>query len=305
MRFLVARMSSMGDVVHTLPVASALKTLGSDVEVVWAVSGRWSSLVRLCTAVDQVVKASKNPVEGARLAKSLGRFDAALDMQGLLKTGIIVGFSDAKEKLGYHWQREFAWLFSARVMPDKTSLHVVDQYVDVARALGAQVDRADFSLKPDAADTAKVEEELAKAGRDDSRRMIAVNPSSARAAKRWAPAHMALACRKLDEHGFQLAFLGAPSDEAPFEEVRACGLPPVLNLIGKTSPSELVSLISLSDAHLGGDTGSTHIAAALNKPAYSVYTATRPERSCPYGQIHRCQTADPDKLVHQMIGELT
>jgi heptosyltransferase I len=305
MRFLVARMSSMGDVVHTLPVAAALKSLGCDVEVVWAVSGRWESLVRLCTAVDLVVKASKNPVEGAKLARTLGKFDAALDMQGLLKTGVIVGFADAKEKLGYHWQREFAWLFSSRVMPDSTSLHVVDQYVDVVRALGATVSWADFALRPDPDEKSKVEDELSKAGRDPSRRLIAVNPSSARAAKRWAPASLAAAARKLDENGFQLAFLGAPSDDATFHEVSACGLPPVLNLIGRTSPSELVALISLADAHLGGDTGSTHIAAALGKPAYGVYTATRPERSCPYGQIHRCQTADPDQLVSQMIRELT
>jgi ADP-heptose:LPS heptosyltransferase len=304
MRFLIARMSSMGDVVHTLPVASALKTLGPEVEVVWACSQRWSSIVELCSSVDQVVIASGKPLGDWKLARTLGAFDAALDMQGLFKTGILVAGAQARERLGYHWQREGSWLFSSPVKPDPTSLHVIDQYVDVARALGAQVHWPDFALAPLPEDVEKIRGLLAGAGRDFDRKLVAVNPSSAKAAKRWAPDCLARAVNLLHGAGIQCVFLGTPGDKAAFAEVEACGLPPVLNLIGQTSPRELVALISLSDAHVGGDTGSTHIAAALEKPAYSVYTATRAERSCPYGQFRRCQTSDPDELAGQMIKEL-
>ena len=77
-----------------------------------------------------------------------GEFDAAFDMQGLLKSAIVVGRAKARRKLGYHWQREGSALFSSAVKPDPTSLHVVDQYVDVVRAYDAPMDRAEFDLKP-------------------------------------------------------------------------------------------------------------------------------------------------------------
>ena len=58
--------------------------------------------------------------------------------------------------------------------------------------------------------------------------------------------------------------------------------------MGETSVRELVALVRLASVHVGGDTGSTHLAAALDVPAVGLYGLTRPERSCPYGGIARC-----------------
>lgn len=304
MRFLVARMSSMGDVIHTLPVAAALKGLAEDVEIVWAASRTYGSLVSLCTAVDETVIMKNSFWKNVSVVKGLGKFDVALDMQGLFKTAWVVFHADAPKKLGYHWQREGAGLFSSPVKPDPTSHHVVDQYLDVARALGSKVHKAEFCLKPRSDEVAKMQELLAGAGRDESRPLVLANPSSARAVKRWSPDLMAHAVRILDAAGFQVAFIGTAQEDWAYQEVADCGLPSVMNLLGKTSVTELVALISLAKAHIGGDTGSTHIAAALGIPAYSVYTATRPQRSCPYGQIHRCMTSDPVELTDLIKREL-
>lgn len=304
MRYLIVRMSSMGDVVHTLPVAAALKSMDAEAEIVWAASRLYAPLVRLCRHVDQTVAMKQSFWKNVSLVKSLGRFDLALDMQGLFKTGWITLHADAAKKVGFHWQREGSGLFSSPVRPDPTSHHVVDQYLDVVRALGAQISAADFALSPDEAESAKMAALLDELGRDWSRQLVLVNPSSARSVKRWAPASMAHAVRLLDDAGFQVGFIGTSADEPAFNEVEAEGLPPVLSLLGRTSVSEVVALISLAQAHVGGDTGSTHIAAALGVPAYSVYTVTRPERSCPYGQIHRCLTTDPVELTDLMKKEL-
>lgn len=294
----------MGDVVHTLPVAAALKSMDAEAEIVWAASRLYAPLVRLCRHVDQTVAMKQSFWKNVSLVKSLGRFDLALDMQGLFKTGWITLHADAAKKVGFHWQREGSGLFSSPVRPDPTSHHVVDQYLDVVRALGAQISAADFALSPDEAESAKMAALLDELGRDWSRQLVLVNPSSARSVKRWAPASMAHAVRLLDDAGFQVGFIGTSADEPAFNEVEAEGLPPVLSLLGRTSVSEVVALISLAQAHVGGDTGSTHIAAALGVPAYSVYTVTRPERSCPYGQIHRCLTTDPVELTDLMKKEL-
>ncbi len=80
----------------------------------------------------------------------------------------------------------------------------------------------------------------------------------------------------------------AEADVAAAQEVIAACKSKPISLLGETGIRELVALIDLCSAHLGGDTGSTHIAAALDKPAVGLYSITKPLRSCPYGQFDRC-----------------
>jgi ADP-heptose:LPS heptosyltransferase len=80
----------------------------------------------------------------------------------------------------------------------------------------------------------------------------------------------------------------ANADIEAAEAVLEASKAPICNLLGKSSVRQLVALISLGNAHVGGDTGSTHIAAALGVPAIGLYSITKPERTCPYGQFHRC-----------------
>ena len=290
MRFLVARLSSLGDVVCSLPAAVALKNSFPGSEVVWCVDPRFAGVVELCGAVDCVVLWPRTREERRVVLKGLGEFDAAFDLQGLWKSGAIVGASRAKRKLGYHWQREGSWLFSQRVRPDPTSLHVTDQYVDVVRVFGAECDRAEFGLKPDAGDAAKVRALLPHG------EFVVCNAGAGWTSKRWPAAHFATLANVLHEKGLRAVFVGAGADRAAFDEVRAAGAANAFDLVGRTSVRELVALVSLARGHVGGDTGSTHIAAALGVPAVGLYSVTRPERTCPYGQRHNT-LYDPSSLA--------
>ncbi|HRJ27284.1 MAG TPA: glycosyltransferase family 9 protein [Fimbriimonadaceae bacterium] len=287
-KFLICRLSSMGDVVCTLPVASALKTLGPDVEVTWAVDPRFSAPVRCCSAVDHVVEIKpKISLQFLRQVREIlpGPFEAALDLQGLLKSASVVARVSASTKLSYHWQREGAGLFIPKVLPDPTSLHVVDQYVDVARALGAEVQRAQFDLHPDPDDLSKWRSRLDPLGE-----FVVLNAGAAWAIKRWPPESFAFLAQRLAERGIAAVFIGskAQEDRDAFESVVQAGASKAISLIGETSIRELIAVISLARAHVGGDTGSTHIAAALGVPAVGLYSNNRPERTCPYGQRDRC-----------------
>ena len=284
-RFLLSRLSALGDVVCTLPAAVALKQSFPDSHITWAVDPRFAGIVDCCSAVDETckVKPGINPSTWPRFDS---KFDIAFDMQGLFKSGIVIGKSRAERKIGYHWQREGAWLFSSRVLPDSTSLHVVDQYVDVVRAAGATMDRASFGLAAKEEDASAVRAKLGSA----SGTMVIVNPGAGWVTKRWPPKHFSSLIDRLSDDGCICVLIGgkAESDVGAAQEViSGCKSNP-LNMTGQTSVRELVALISLSRAHVGGDTGSTHIAAALGKPAIGLYSITKPERSCPYGQIDRC-----------------
>ena len=146
-RFLIVRLSALGDVVCGLPVAVALREAYPKSEILWAVDPRFAGIPLCSTAISQVVLARK-PSD----IEPFGEFDAAIDLQGLLKSAAIVRRAKARLKVGYHWQREGSALFTRRVLPDPSSVHVVDQYVDVARALGATMNRARFGIKPLAED---------------------------------------------------------------------------------------------------------------------------------------------------------
>jgi len=280
-RFLIARLSALGDTVCSLPAAVALKRGFPGCHVTWAVDPRFAGIVERCEAVDEVVRIT------SRLQRVEGRFEAALDLQGLLKSALVVGRATAGTKVGYGWQREGAGLFSSRVPPDPSSFHVVDQYVDVARAVGGVMDRAEFGLSPSVEDVIAVRGRLAAKG--VTGRFVLVNAGAGWITKRWPPDRFARIVDLLREtYGLPTVMLGGKADASIAQEVAAgCKVPPA-SLIGETSVVELVALVSLAALHVGGDTGSTHLAAALDVPAVGLYGLTRPQRSCPYGGIERC-----------------
>jgi ADP-heptose:LPS heptosyltransferase len=129
-----------------------------------------------------------------------------------------------------------------------------------------------------------------------------INAGAGWASKRWPTQYFAKLIDGLEAQA-QAVLIGGNADadrSAADEVIAACACKPI-DLVGKTGIKELIGLISLAKAHLGGDTGSTHIAAALGIPAIGLYSITRPKRSCPYGQIERCHY-DPDGLDRVLPG---
>jgi lipopolysaccharide heptosyltransferase I len=299
LKVLISRLSSMGDVVCTMGAAGSIRQAVPEAEIHWAVDPRFAALVERCRHVDRVIRIKPGLAAYRAFWKSAELYDAALDLQGLLKSALVIAGVKAERKLGFHWQREGARLFSAPVLPDPSSLHVVDQYIDVARAIGGEESPADFGLVPSAEDIEQARElALEAAGRP----WAVLNAGAGWAAKRWSPASYAHAANAIHEAGGAAVFIGAEDGRQAFQEVREAGAEHAVDLIGRTNLGQLVGLISQAALHIGGDTGSSHIAAALGRPCIGLYTQTRPERCCPYGQIHRCRSLDPVRVSEQAAG---
>jgi len=307
-RFLISRLSALGDTICSLPAAVALKRAFPDCHITWVVDPRFAGIVECCSAVDEIVKVKPSLKTIPVFAH---KFEAALDLQGLLKSALCISRAKAARKVGYHWRREGAWFFSERVLPDPTSFHVVDQYVDVAREVGGIMDRAEFWLVPKPEDVSSVQQKLTSNG--ISGQFVAINAGAGWATKRWTPSFFAEVIDSLAELGFSSVLIGGKADpdvQAAQEVISGCKSSPV-SLLGQTSVRELVALIDLCAAHLGGDTGSTHLAAGLNKPAIGLYSITKPLRTCPYGQIDRClydsqslSNIRPEAVLTQLEGVL-
>ena len=296
MRILISRMSALGDVVCSLPAAVSLREAFPDAEIHWMVDKRFRGIVDCCTAVNHTVELPKSLAAIKTKMQQLGEFDLALDLQGLLKSALPVFMAQAKAKFGYHWQREGAALLVPRVKPNPRSIHVVDQYLDVAVAAGGTLVNKGFGLQPKPEDLEIVQAKLHEAGLQPSTPFVLMNAGAGWVTKRWNPAHFAHVARAVQAKGFQVAFLGTEADRPAFQEVIAHNVS-AIDMLGKTNVRQLVALTSLARLHLGGDTGSTHLAAALNIPAIGVYTLTKPDRSCPYGQREHCRSLDPVEVT--------
>lgn len=300
MRFLIVRLSALGDVACGLPAAGSLKAAFPEAEVVWMVDRRFAGLVECCRWVDQVVVADKGIAALKRQVEGLGEFEAALDLQGLLKSAWPVFWAKAGRKLGYHWQREGAGLLVGKVLPDVRSVHVVEQYVDVARAAGG-VEWGDSGLAGREEDRVKVEVVLREAGWEEGRPLVLANAGAGWAAKRWSAENFARLVTAVEGAGGQVGFLGTKADEASFGAVRSAGAGGALDLLGKTSVRELVSLLERASVVVAGDTGALHIAAGLGRPCVGIYMQTRPERSGAYGQVDHCRETDFESVSARVL----
>lgn len=290
-RYLISRLSALGDVVCSLPAAVAIKKHDSEAEITWIVDPRFAGVVDCCWAVDTVVRWKPS---WKNIPAWPDRFDAAIDLQGLLKSALGIARAKAEVKVAYHWQREGAGFFASKVLPDPSSFHIVDQYVDVVRSLGIEADRADFGLAPSAKALESITEKLR--AKELEGPYVVLNAGAGWATKRWPPESFAAL---IDSLTLPAVLIGgkAEADRAAAAEVIQAAHRKPIDLLGQTSVPELIALISQAQCHVGGDTGSTHIAAALGIPAVGLYSITRPQRSCPYGQIECCHY-NPDGLRH-------
>ncbi len=246
--------------------------------------------------MNEVKTLPKGAGEWRKFVHDLGSFDAAFDLQGLLKSGLPVGYARAKEKYGYHWQREGSWLFTSAVEPRPTSIHVVDQYIDVTVPAGGDPGPASFGLKPPPESTESVTKKLKDRGWSGTAPVI-FNCGAGWSTKRWPPESFAKLADFVRSRDIPVVFIGTQKEQSIVAAVQDSMQHDSISIAGETSISELVSLLSLGCMHVAGDTGSIHIAAALGIPCIGVYTLTNPARSAPYGQQSRCHSQNVDDAM--------
>jgi heptosyltransferase-1 len=295
-RVLLVRMSAIGDVVHTLPVAAALKRSFPHLELTWAVEERCAPIVEVNPFVDHVFPIPRHRWretrwrpstwwEGVGLLRKLraARFEVALDLQGLLKSAAVARLSGAPVRLGYHWQREGARFLIKPVPPRPGSRHVVQQYLDVVRSLGAVAEPIDFGIRVPEASGAEAGRMLRDLGIDGPYAVI--NPSAGSRAKRWPPEHFAAIADRLEKQGLPAVHVGHALDKPLADQIARAAQSPMRSLVGRTNLRQLCAVLQAARVHLCGDTGSGHIAAALGVPVVALYGLTDPQRSGPFGQL--------------------
>lgn len=291
-------MSALGDVMHALPCAAALRELYPNAKITWIVHPQFSTFVPEPPIVDEIIYFDKKAFskmsfggklkEIMRMRKLLRekKFDLVLDLQGLFKSAVIAWLTGCPNRYGYNDMRECSGLVSKAVHGANEHGHIVQQYLDVIRFLGSKVQEPVFPM-PALVEEKKHMRRLLQSTFFDVRKeqLVAIVPGAGWVTKEWPVEYFIKLCKKLLAQGKRIVLIGGPAELAKGEEIAAV-LPKekVLNLVSKTNLKELAALMGSMGLCIGGDTGPVHIAAAMGTRIIALFGASSGHRAGPYGE---------------------
>ncbi len=291
-RILVVRLSALGDILHALPAAAALKRTWPGCLIAWAVKPRFAELLEGGGVADEIIPIDRGTYSGVRDAVRRLRaepFDLAIDFQGLIQSALVATAAKARRILGFHSslvrERPAALLYSDGVQTAAT--HVVDMNLDLARAAGAKTGAVEFPLPPGQPEGELPEEPFVLAA-----------PLAGWASKQWPlEFYGELASLLREKHGVRLVLNGAPFQAEQLRQVPGA----VLHL---SSIRGLIDATRRARATVGVDSGPMHLGAALGRPGVAVFGPTDPARNGPYSPAVRVLRAAGAATTYQRGAEI-
>ena len=282
----IVMMSAVGDAVHVLPVINALKRVNPGARITWILQPGPATLVRGHRSVDEIIifDRSRGLRAFADMARQLSkrRFDLVINLQVYFKAGIVTGFTNAPDKLGFDRARarDMNWLFTNRKIPRRSVQHVQDQYFEFLQALGVSPEPVEWDLGPWPEERPWQQSFVESIDRPIASIVAATSkPEKDWPAERWAEVADALH----QDFGMQVVLVGGQSDRELHAErvilTRAEHKP--RSELG-SGLRKLVSILDASSLVLSPDTGPLHMSVALDRPVISLIGYTNPKRTGPY-----------------------
>ena len=282
MNILVVRLGSLGDLVHTLPAVAALRRAYPAATIDWLVDRPHREFLTLVPILSDVVVLENRTARAWLAARGVlraRRYDVALDFQGLLKSAALARLSGASRVLGFDaaaLRERVAAPFYTEQVEVGEGRHVIDKNLQLASAIGAETDRLEFPLREvESAASAS----LAAAGLT---RFALLNCGAAWPNKRWPPDRFGRVAGWLhDTHGLKSVVLWGPGERDIADAVVAASAGAAATA-PETSLTDLVALSRRAALMVSGDTGPTHIAAAVGTPVVALFGPTNPARNGPW-----------------------
>jgi len=289
---LIIRLSAIGDVVFASPLIGALKRSYPNARLSWLVEPAAAPLLKHNPDLDEVIIWPKSDWkrlwannsfaalwgEVSRFRRELKRrrFDTVLDLQGLLKSGILGWFTGARERIGLGSREGSQWLMSRVIERHGDAQRIGSEYLYLGEQLGLATGAFEMQVALGHSDKSLVEKLLETEGLLSG--YLVVCPFTTRPQKHWFEARWAALIPRLKE-AFQLplVMLGGPADREASERISQALGDRVINLTGTTSLSEAAALICRAQLLVGVDTGLTHMGLAFATPTVALFGST-----CPY-----------------------
>ena len=295
-KFLIIRLSSIGDIVHALPAVAALSETFPRAEIDWVVERRHALLLEGNPFVHRLIPLDtlgwRKNLKSARTLQSVSssvtalresHYDAAIDFQGLYKSAVIAWLSRAKERVGFNerWLREpaAAVLYTSSVSP-REQTHVVELNLALVESLGVprlERERWKFPLPVSAADDEYVANQLMERAVEE---FIIVNPGGGWKSKCWSPEDYAAIIRQLAGE-FHFLLTGSPDEEGLCISIAEKSGTARAGYFPSTIP-QFIALARRAKLLVGGDTGPMQLAAAAATPVVAIFGPTDPARNGPF-----------------------
>ncbi|QHS53994.1 glycosyl transferase [Edaphobacter sp. 12200R-103] len=309
----------MGDVLHALPAAAALKNAWPDCSIGWVIEPRWSPLLRAtCSSaakpvVDEIFPAEtrrwkQRPLSTGTLTEIVelrrrlrqGRFNLCVDMQGSIRSAVIGRMAAAGEFCGPAEPREAParWLYQGRI--PVASTHVVEQGCELlGQAVGMNLRPAEIDFPFDGEAQRSCETELS--GIWESGRYALLCPTAGWGAKQWPAERFGAVARELHRRGVPAVINAAGSADPVAEKVVAASEEYATTMAGDIP--QLIELTRRAAVVIAGDTGPLHLAAAMRRPVVALFGPTDPARNGPYGTAARILRHGRERRDHRRLAE--
>jgi heptosyltransferase-1 len=282
-RLLAVRLSSLGDLVHTLPVVSALRSAYPDAQLDWVVDWRWSSLIQLVRGIHEVIPLRPS-VSG--YLECMGRvrrggYSCVIDFQGIYRSAVLAWVSGAERRIGRDRnsarERGAARFYTDRVAPSGD--HVAEMSMSLAVRAGAQRPvEMQFPIEVPIQEIKQLHERLRREGAEN---YVVVSPGGGWKSKCWPAERFGALCAEAwRRHRIRSVINLAPGEEQLGEAVVANSLQAKPIVYCPALP-ELVALLSQALLVVGGDTGPLHLAASLGTRVVALFGPTNASRNGP------------------------
>lgn len=301
-KILIIKLSSLGDVIHSLPSLRTLRKSFPDAHIAWMVEEKCKDLLFDNPDLDELIVVRirhwrqnwnlQNWHEFSACLRQLRRahFDVVLDLQGLIKTGVIAFLSGAPQRIGFHEddcrERWNTWFSNQKVPYIGKQVHVIDKNLRMVKALGANIETKEFPLVIPAAAEAKIQADLEAQPEMTARPLVAIHQGVGFETKRWELARFAqLGDRLASELGCNVVLSYGPGEEERIETLSA-----MMKHKHWISPAQSMhqsmALYKRLSLFVGCDTGPLHLSACLGIPTVAIFGSTDPEYSRPQQGNH-------------------
>ena len=300
-KFLIIKLSALGDIVHTLPVCRTLRQEYPDAFIAWMIEERYQELLFNNPDIDEVIPIrtkiwrknwnSKTLSEILQIIKNHRhkKFDVVFDLHGLLKSAVIAMLSGAIIKAGFHrknCKEKISALFTNKKGPYIAGgIHVVDMYLTLVQStLGIKNEVKQFPL-PETQEK-KVDDFFQSHPELTSKPIIGINPGAGFESKLWELERFAqLADRITDELDCNILLTWGPGEEDKVQQI-ATTMKQKSWVAPPTTLQESITLYKHLKQLVSCDSGPLHLCAALDIPTVSIFGPTDPVRNGAYGLNH-------------------
>jgi heptosyltransferase-1 len=286
-KILIIKPSSLGDIVHSLPFLNAVRTCFPKTEIHWVIAKGFEGLLeghpminRLWIINKDAWKKIKNVKGTINELKSLfkdlkkEKFDLVVDLQGLLRSGVLTAATGAPVRIGFSEAREGSTVFYTHKVKGGKDIHAVDRYLKIADFLGCPSTGVYFPLPlySKSSSLTQVPEDYA-----------VIVPGARWKTKIWPPEKFGKLSSKLP---LSTLIVGGKGDIDAANEIASLSNGKAISLAGKTDIKELIEIMKAARFVISNDSGPLHIAAALGIPVFAIFGPTDPSRTGPYGKDH-------------------